>query len=793
MAQENNILQEIQNTVNAICSPSDPKIAQTETFKKELSINYLNFYALKVFLLLNFLGLALGSHAYSSKLFLLNFGLILAMASSFLITCRNHPQIYRFVNSFILTLAGPASILLSQDHIFFAMAISFLAPPITLLLFQAKVLGYISFVLQYIFLNLIYLPIYHNILMTPTLSDLNNVSEIQFNSYNFIFLINALLLYGLYAVNGNKGNNKGGAATTSLKTSGKVLSRFSLKSKGLLNNIASNLDVAQLEDNPARAKVLLANAKICGELLLSQANSIIDTDTSITPKIDINTSSIKSTDFFERVWGIASELIRKRNIFGSLSLNKKVPALLVIDQKRVTQIILNILASSVRFTEKGPISISISWLDNNNLTDNAIFEPIPYADEGMISGSRSHINLNRPENNNQAYILNTNQKRFQESIDNQNSSSSARNGILKIVITDKGSGMSIKEAEDIFDLYPKSRNSEQPRGFNMWMTNQLCQKINGKMKVYSRPSRGTTYVVCLKTESAPVDRFSENAALNSRSSSRKMRGLVIDENACSIDAIKGYLENAQVEVIASIKDRNKAVEVYEEENRRNRAPHVIIINAHNSISDAQATCERIRQFENSRNMEPSQIIVLGENYIESKVKECLDPAGNAKVNHFIRTPVDFTELQKILHTIQSNMAVESTEPFKPRKVLIVDDNAFNLQLLGRILEMSHYEFLQAENGEKAVEIYMQNWKDVVIIFMDCEMPVMNGYDATRQIRKFQQAKKIPKVKILGVTGHVSSDDICKEAGMNGTVTKPFPADDIKKIVYESLREYEESN
>lgn len=798
MSQETNILQEINNHVVAFCSPSNPKILQTENFKKELSINYLNFYALKAFLLLNFLGLALGSTAYSLKLFLLNLALIGGMASTFLLTCRGHPQIYRFVNSFIITLAGPASILLSQDNIFFAMAISFLAPSIILLLFQTKVFAYTSFVLQYVFLNLLYLPIYHQILLTPTLSDLGNVSEIQFNSYNFIYLINALLLYGLNALNNNsKGATAKGTtrSTVSLKSSGKVMSRFSFKSKSLLNNIVSNLDVAQLEDNPARAKILIANARLCGELLLSQANTIVDTDPGITPQIDINLSSVKSTEFFEKVWGIASELIRKKNIFGSLSFSKKVPNFLLLDQQRITQIILNILASSIRFTDRGPISLSVSWLDNTNLADNAIFEPIPYSDEGgLVRGSRSHINLTRPENNNQVFILNTNQRRFQDSIpfEMQNSSSAAKSGTLKIVITDKGPGMSTKEAEDIFDLFPKSKNSEQPRGLNMWMTNQLCQKMSGKMKVYSRPNNGTTYVVCLKAESATAERFSESPALNSRPSSRKMKALVIDDSPYSIDAIKGYLENSQVEVIGAIRDRNKAVEVYEEELRKGKLIHVIIVNGHNSISEAQSVCERIRQFENSRDMEPCAIIFLAENYVESKVKEILDPAGNAKVNHFLKAPINFSELQKLLLTLQANLVVEPSEPFRPKKVLIVDDNTFNLQLLGRILEMNHCEYLQAENGEKAVEIYMQNWKDIVIIFMDCEMPVMNGYDATRNIRKFQQTKKIPKIKILGVTGHVSSDDICKDAGMNGTVTKPFPADDIKQIILDSLREYQES-
>jgi CheY-like chemotaxis protein len=271
-----------------------------------------------------------------------------------------------------------------------------------------------------------------------------------------------------------------------------------------------------------------------------------------------------------------------------------------------------------------------------------------------------------------------------------------------------------------------------------------------------------------------------------------MKALVVDDSPYSIDAMKGYLENSQVEVLGALRDKNKVVEVYEEEVRKGKLIQVIIVNGHNSLSDAQSVCERIRQFENSRNMEPCVILLIAENYVDSKIKEILDPAGNAKVNHFLRAPINFSELQKLLVTIQANMVVEPSEPFRPKKVLIVDDNTFNLQLLGRILEMNHCEYLQAENGEKAVEIYMQNWKDIVIVFMDCEMPVMNGYDATRNIRKFQQTKKIPKIKILGVTGHVSSDDICKDAGMNGTVTKPFPADDIKQIIIESLREYQES-
>ena len=639
--------------------------------------------------------------------------------------------------------------------------------------------------------------------MTPVLKDLTDIADLQFTTFNFIYLFNAFILYSIYSA--YKDSNPNLVSYDSPRSLGKSLLMLSCKSQNILNSLVSNLDLAHLEENPSKSKLYINNAQVCGEILLSHVNTILTIENANSSNFEVNFICTKITDLFERIWGTSSEIIKKKNLFGTLTLHKTVPNFLMLDQQRLMQIILNVLTNSVRFTEKGNIGLSISWIDKNVINDS-IFEPIPFDDEGGIGETRTNT-LARPVGrgqlkDNRVYVIDTHQKRFSEISQSHQENSISKNGILKIIISDTGKGMTEKEAKDIFELYPKSlKNSKQGKeikGFNMWMTNQLCQTIGGSMRVYSRPDKGTTCIICLRAEiplieDVPEIAFSPFSNIKDTSTSnKKLKGIVLDGNPYTIDAIKGYLELSKIDVISLLKTRNTLLDFYEKEYRQGRAIQIVTINAHDNLTDAKVTCERIRQFETNENLENCVILLLAGNYTRSQLKACMDPMGNARANFFLQMPNTHQEFQKLLTNIKSTITIEQKEPFHPKKVLIVDDNSFNLQLLGRILEMNGYEYILAENGQKAVEEYSNNWSNVAIIFMDCQMPVMDGYEATRQIRKFQQIKKIPKIKILGVTGNVGPqyDRECQEAGMNGTVTKPFPADEIKRIVAECLIEYQ---
>ncbi len=803
MSEEPTLMDQIQKIVIPICTPAASKFLDKTAQKTELGLNFLNFYALKFLIFINILGLSF-IPSYTKELFALYMGFILLQAISFILTCRNNPLIYKITNSLFISFIGPATILLSQDYLFYAMAMSFLAPPLILFLYRRKILAYVSFVLQYIFLNLLYFPSFQKSLMTTAFQDLTHVTNQNFNTFSFIYLANALLLYIIFSMNkgGSSGANSNSAGD--IKSQNQLLAKVSSKSQTILNNMIHNLDVAQLEENPLKAREFSANAKLCCELLLSQVDTIVDIRNSESNKFEINYLPERVTDFVERIWSTSSEIIKKRNLFGTLTMQKTLPPVLSIDHQRLMQVILNVLTNSVRFTEKGgSIDISINWVEKETITD-AVFEPLPYDDEGGIGEARTN-SLIRPvgrarSEDGPTNVLDTHQKRLTEVAVLDEQMIKPKKGILKIVITDTGVGMTQKAADDIFTMYTSNisgadGNSQAGKGFNMWITNQLCEKMGGKMRFFSRPNKGAVCIICVKADIPAPSQIGDGPLMNMRGfrpSHKQLRSIIIDENSYSQDAVKGYLEKAQVEVVGAVNNKQEAIEIYERESRLGKIIQLITVNAHDSVNNAKAICENIRQFESSRNLQPCSILLLAESFAEGELKDCLDANGPAKANNFMQMPIYFPELQKLLASVQSNFVVETREPFKPKKILLVDDLAFNVTLLEKYLEMNGHEFLSAGDGQKALDIYKANWKDIAVIFMDCLMPIMDGYESTKEIRKFQQEKRIPRVKIFGVTGNTGSQAVedCQAAGMDTAVPKPIVRENFERIVSECLREYQ---
>ncbi len=116
----------------------------------------------------------------------------------------------------------------------------------------------------------------------------------------------------------------------------------------------------------------------------------------------------------------------------------------------------------------------------------------------------------------------------------------------------------------------------------------------------------------------------------------------------------------------------------------------------------------------------------------------------------------------------------NSRPFKHVKLLVAEDNPVNQKLVVRLLEKLGAQVLLAHDGVQAVEIAKQT-PDLMIVFMDCQMPNMDGFDATREIRKMY-----PDLPICALTANAMSTDRdkCFDAGMNDYLTKPIRRADL---------------
>ena len=127
------------------------------------------------------------------------------------------------------------------------------------------------------------------------------------------------------------------------------------------------------------------------------------------------------------------------------------------------------------------------------------------------------------------------------------------------------------------------------------------------------------------------------------------------------------------------------------------------------------------------------------------------------------------------HSIQENLGISEYD-FAGKKVLLVDDKEMNREVSRELLELMNLTVEEAGNGEEAVKMFSDN-PDYDIILMDIQMPVMDGFEATRRIRKLEKGDSVP---VIAMTANAFSEDVkaSREAGLSDHASKPL---DIKKL------------
>lgn len=162
---------------------------------------------------------------------------------------------------------------------------------------------------------------------------------------------------------------------------------------------------------------------------------------------------------------------------------------------------------------------------------------------------------------------------------------------------------------------------------------------------------------------------------------------------------------------------------------------------------------------------------------------------------FVTKPLRFERLRAALSVAvgeknSADMVIESegkVVPLQHRKLLVVEDNLVNQQVACGRLERMGFDVHVAENGAAALELYNQGQFD--LIFMDCQMPVLDGYQATRKIREAEQRGAGKRIPIIAMTAHALAGDRehCIQAGMDDYVSKPFKTEELKIILERWLK------
>lgn len=354
---------------------------------------------------------------------------------------------------------------------------------------------------------------------------------------------------------------------------------------------------------------------------------------------------------------------------------------------------------------------------------------------------------------------------------------------LRFIVKDSGIGMKKEFLEHLYEPFEQADNGIARKyggtGLGMAITKNLVAIMDGTIEVESQEGAGTTFMVDLPFGVSKVDK-------KTAAEIEEMRVLVVDDDNDTCEHAVVLLKGMGVNVDWALNGFEAIEKVRSACEDDGRCYDVCFIDWCMPELDGIETARRMRRY-----VGPDVLIIIISAYDWSGIEEQAKAAG---VNAFIAKPFFASNLYNTLLTVSrkpelgfSAVGNKETYDFGGKKVLLVEDNELNMEIASELLKFVNLQVEHAENGKVAVDIFRNSKeKEYALIFMDIQMPLMNGYDAARCIRSSEHpaAGTIP---IIAMTANAFNDDVqaAFDAGMNGHLAKPIDVE----VLYKTIARY----
>ena len=359
----------------------------------------------------------------------------------------------------------------------------------------------------------------------------------------------------------------------------------------------------------------------------------------------------------------------------------------------------------------------------------------------------------------------------------------AGHATYEFCIKDTGIGMSEEFVARIFEPFERERNSTtsgiQGTGLGMAITKNIVDMMNGTISVRSKQGVGTEFIVVVTFRLCTEEREPQTIP-----ELKNCRALVVDDDFNTCDSVSCMLQQIGMRAEWTLSGK-EAVLRTRQAVMRNDVYSVYIIDWLLPDMNGVEVARRVRK----EIGEQVPIIVLTA-YDWSEIE---DEAREAGISAFCSKPLFLSELRSCL------MSVVGTEEKKVEnsarkgrtntgRILLVEDNELNQEIATAILSEAGFQVETAEDGRQAVDLVSQSqpgWYQLVL--MDVQMPVMNGYEATRCIRQLEN-RQLADIPILAMTANAFEEDKQEalRSGMNGHISKPINIEKLLETLNEML-------
>ncbi len=458
-----------------------------------------------------------------------------------------------------------------------------------------------------------------------------------------------------------------------------------------------------------------------GQNLLNIISDILDFSKIESGKMDLLIEKSNLYDMLNQVINVILYQSQKKNIELLLNIEPGLPKTLVADESRLKQILINLLGNAVKFTEKGEIELKVEKL---RMDDKKI--------------------------------------------------------ALRFSVRDTGIGIPVEKQQYIFNAFTQENSSISKKyggtGLGLTISNKILMYMGGHLSLISAPEKGSVFFFDLEIpyEISEVEEDDDMAI---------RKALVVDDNENNRMILQQMLAYKNIESTLAANGM-EALEIL----FKGDLFDVILMDYHMPVMSGLETIDKIRELYNHRKINPPAMILSS-----SSSSEELDVTASIREEdkgYLLLKPIKTDDLYKTLRRVfQSNelktiesLSEKDSYSFAPElQILLVDDNPVNMVLNNKMMNSFIHDahLTEAVNGLEALDECRK--KQFSIILMDVQMPVMNGIEATQQIRMLPGYENIP---IIGVTaGNVMGEkEKCLESGMTDFLPKPLRQADLMEML-----------
>lgn len=519
-------------------------------------------------------------------------------------------------------------------------------------------------------------------------------------------------------------------AESASNTKSEFMANMSHELRTPMNGIIGFTDLVLTTDLQKTQRDYLQNVKKSAYGLLDIINDILDFSKIEAGKLLIDNTLFKLDELVEDTIDILTVKAYEKNLEMLFKVDQKLPSQFIGDPVRIKQVLVNLLGNAIKFTKEGEIFIDIKKTSE-----------LYYAEDKKMMN-------------------------------------------ISISVTDTGIGISKEKLQKIFESFTQADTSTTRKyggtGLGLTISKSLAELMGCQLTVESQPGMGSAFTFNLVLE---VSNEKQEILLPQKSLLKKV--LIIDDNETNRRLMQEMFAELNIGSEVAIDGYDALHKVYEA-SEMNDPFDLIITDHHMPGLDGITLIKEIKN-QSEKNKQPSVLMLSS---LEKNMYQ--HDADKTGINKFLAKPVKMHELNStLLSLFEKNMQNDTLHPSLPviekitqaASIMVIDDDPINMLLISEVLKRMGFDVIQMHNGKEALECLPHY--DPVLIFMDVNMPEIDGYTTTKLMRKLPEPHC--HIPIIALTADAMKGDRekCLEAGMNNYISKPFKREEIEAV----LRDY----